>query len=427
MSLFVFVDNVNTTLSASVTSTATTISLSSSANLPTLASGQVMPITLNDAKTGLIFEVCYVTAISGSTLTVLRGQDGTTAQSWLSGDYAYAAATAGSFNRFLQRIRKQQTISADTVLTSSDSGQSILTSGAITLTLPSATETGINGTIFGNSSGAVTVTTGMQSPGAATLSSVSGGTLAATTYYVKTTFTSAEGQETLPSAEQSIAVVADDLLTVVNASATGTVAATWSVYVGTTAGGETLQASGLTLGATWTEPTSGLSTGGNPPPTTQGGYIVLEGVANQTSVDLPLSSVSFIRLGSDGTNYRAIQPVNLGQVANVAPQTNSQVIGSPAASTVYSLSNTFTAPCDGWIVAISTYNTVTNSQSVTNTIYINGTKYGSDTTPYPMNDFGVTLVTGGTACTVTSEITTQATAPAGSFNQIVTNFFVPSP
>jgi hypothetical protein len=93
---FIFANNVNTTLGASAASSALTMTLASSANLPTLASGQVMPLTLNDAATGLVYEIVYVTAISGATLTVIRAQEGTTAQNWSTGDYAACMHTAQS-------------------------------------------------------------------------------------------------------------------------------------------------------------------------------------------------------------------------------------------------------------------------------------------------------------------------------------------
>ncbi len=96
MTQYVISNNVNTTLAAALASGSTTISLASSANLPTLAAGQIMPITLNDAATGLNYEICYVTAISGTTLTVTRGQEGTSALNWSVGDYAYCAFTAGT-------------------------------------------------------------------------------------------------------------------------------------------------------------------------------------------------------------------------------------------------------------------------------------------------------------------------------------------
>ena len=93
---FILVNNFNTTLSAASSSTATTFTVSSSANLPTLAAGEVLPITLNDAATRLVFEICYVTSISGNILTVERAQEGTNAQNWNVGDYIWNGPTAGT-------------------------------------------------------------------------------------------------------------------------------------------------------------------------------------------------------------------------------------------------------------------------------------------------------------------------------------------
>ena len=96
MSTFVFVNNFSTTLAAALTSTGTTVTLASSTGIPTLAAGQIMPLTLNDAATGQIYEILYVTAISGATLTVERAQEGTAAQAWAIGDYAKCMPTAQS-------------------------------------------------------------------------------------------------------------------------------------------------------------------------------------------------------------------------------------------------------------------------------------------------------------------------------------------
>ena len=96
---FVIADNVNTQLAAALPSSgagSTTVTLASSANLPTLSAGQVMPLTLNDAATGAIYEIVYVTAITGVTLTVTRAQEGTTAQNWNIGDFAFCAPTSGT-------------------------------------------------------------------------------------------------------------------------------------------------------------------------------------------------------------------------------------------------------------------------------------------------------------------------------------------
>lgn len=102
MTTFVFANNVSTALAATASSAATTLTLASTANLPTIPAGQAWALTLNDAATGQVYEVVYVTAISGAVLTVQRGQEGTTAQTWAIGDYAFSGPTAGQMAAFPQ-------------------------------------------------------------------------------------------------------------------------------------------------------------------------------------------------------------------------------------------------------------------------------------------------------------------------------------
>lgn len=98
---FLFANNINTTLAAAATSTQTTLSLTSTVGIPTtIPSGDYFAMTLNDAATRSVFEVVYVTAISGSNVTIVRGQEGTSANSWLAGDYIYGALTAGELLAF---------------------------------------------------------------------------------------------------------------------------------------------------------------------------------------------------------------------------------------------------------------------------------------------------------------------------------------
>ena len=97
---YLFSNDVNTTLAAAVDTTQTVISVASTANLPTLGAGDVLPITLSDAATHSKYEVCYCTSISGSDLTVLRGMEGTAAQSWLVNDLCYDAHTAATTASF---------------------------------------------------------------------------------------------------------------------------------------------------------------------------------------------------------------------------------------------------------------------------------------------------------------------------------------
>jgi len=94
MANFVFANNIKTTVASAFSNVATSLTLASSTGLPALSAGQVLPITLQDAATGLVYEICYATAITGSTLTVTRAQEGTAAQNWSVGDRAYCAPTA---------------------------------------------------------------------------------------------------------------------------------------------------------------------------------------------------------------------------------------------------------------------------------------------------------------------------------------------
>lgn len=97
MTIFLFANNVNTQLAGAISSSATSLTLSSAANLPTsIPAGQVLVITLNDVATRQNFEIIYATAISGATLSgLLRGQEGTAALAWATGDFAYSPPTAG--------------------------------------------------------------------------------------------------------------------------------------------------------------------------------------------------------------------------------------------------------------------------------------------------------------------------------------------
>ena len=94
MSIFVFANNIRTTLVSALSSSATTMTLASGSGLPTLQTDQVMPLTLNDAATGLVYETVYATAISGTSVTITRAQEETSAASWLAGDYVSCDPTA---------------------------------------------------------------------------------------------------------------------------------------------------------------------------------------------------------------------------------------------------------------------------------------------------------------------------------------------
>ncbi len=112
------------------------------------------------------------------------------------------------------------------------------------------------------------------------LSQVAGGTIAGTTYFVKSTWVLATG-ETDTATETSLAVSADNLLVVAAPASAPANAIGWNVYVSTATGTETRQngSTPIALGTAWTLPTTGLVSGTGAPSETVGqgtGAILLD-------------------------------------------------------------------------------------------------------------------------------------------------------
>ena len=116
-------------------------------------------------------------------------------------------------------------------------------------------------TVFNNG----TPVAAISAPTNGTLTSTVAGALAATTYYVKSTWVTATG-ETAVGNETSVAVLINKVLNVAAPGSAPTGATGWNVYVSNTAGGgsgqETLQNSTpIALGTAWVEPNTGLVAG----------------------------------------------------------------------------------------------------------------------------------------------------------------------
>lgn len=81
-----YTNNATTTLSATITNSATSLSVASGAGakFPSTASGDHFYITLTNGAGDI--EIMKVTARSTDTFTVVRGQDGTSGRAWNSGD-----------------------------------------------------------------------------------------------------------------------------------------------------------------------------------------------------------------------------------------------------------------------------------------------------------------------------------------------------
>ena len=141
MSYVTFLNFYQTTLAADLSSTATSMSVSSVTGLPSsLASGEFIPIVLTPASSpGSTYEIVYVTAISGTTLTIERGQEGTSALNWNTGDILYSTNTADT----TATIYGSPTVNFQT--------DTLTASGLITadggLTVPSGETLSVDGTI----------------------------------------------------------------------------------------------------------------------------------------------------------------------------------------------------------------------------------------------------------------------------------------
>jgi hypothetical protein len=91
-----FSNNARSTLASGITASATSLTVVDGSVFPALAPGDHTYVTLEDVSGNL--EVVKVTAISSNTLTVIRGQDGTTARAYSSGDFVQLRVTAALLN-----------------------------------------------------------------------------------------------------------------------------------------------------------------------------------------------------------------------------------------------------------------------------------------------------------------------------------------
>lgn len=121
-----FANNANSTLAGAINNTATSLQLAAGggALFPNPGAGQYFVMTLTDAATGLVREIIWCTARSGDVCTIVRGQEGTTAENWLSGDLIANFWTAGQAAAMSQSgVRQNQP--ARIVVASADPGMTL--------------------------------------------------------------------------------------------------------------------------------------------------------------------------------------------------------------------------------------------------------------------------------------------------------------
>ena len=119
------------------------------------------------------------------------------------------------------------------------------------------------------------------------------------------------------------------------------------------------------------------------------------------------------------------QPVALGQFA--APVYSDNYVTSPADSTTYSTSLSFTAPSNGTILMLGFLITGSNTGTFTNSqLLVNGTVVGEgDNTTNPVTEVATETVSAGTAYTLEFKTTTPSSG-SGSFDMKLAVIFIPS-
>lgn len=142
---FLAANNAGTTLASSLTTSSTVMTVAAGTGAqfpsPNAALGQYFAMTLVPAasSTGLPNEIVYVTARSGDTMTILRGQEGTTPLTWSVGDTAQNLWTAGQALSLVQLPQLQ----AQATNYGVDSGSA--NAGAVTLSPVPASLTALIG------------------------------------------------------------------------------------------------------------------------------------------------------------------------------------------------------------------------------------------------------------------------------------------
>ena len=155
-----FANNVSTSLSAAINATQTTISVADASGLPTLSSGDYIYLTIDTDTNSPTIEVVKVTGVSTNTLTVVRGQDGTTASSFSSGAKVELRVTAAALDDISSAADTESvSIAGDTM-----TGQLNINYGAPVLRLKDTTDDDDHHIQFANATDVVVYSIDTQNP-----------------------------------------------------------------------------------------------------------------------------------------------------------------------------------------------------------------------------------------------------------------------
>ena len=187
-----FANNCNTTLNGGITAVATSMVVTSATGFPAPTGSQYFYCTLADAATQTTIEIVKVTAVSGTTFTIVRGQDGTTGTIFASGAVVSLRLVAASLNDFpkldeANTFTFAPTFNTALLVTSGGTGLTTLTTGYIpygngTGAFSSNSGFSYNGSTLSINSGASNPLTMTGSSGALIASSVTNSQSGATVF-----------------------------------------------------------------------------------------------------------------------------------------------------------------------------------------------------------------------------------------------------
>ena len=100
MANMLFANNCNTTLNGGITAVANSMVVTSATGFPVPTGSQYFYCTLADAATQTTIEIVKVTAVSGTTFTIVRGQDGTSGTIFASGAVVSLRLVRANLNDF---------------------------------------------------------------------------------------------------------------------------------------------------------------------------------------------------------------------------------------------------------------------------------------------------------------------------------------
>ena len=102
--MLVIKDFATTTIASALTAAATSIVVSDASRLPALPAGDHFDLVLQKFTDRNYVEIVRVTGVSGNTLTVARGRDGTIGRVFSIGDYAEVRLTVGVFSTYVSQL-----------------------------------------------------------------------------------------------------------------------------------------------------------------------------------------------------------------------------------------------------------------------------------------------------------------------------------